>query len=531
MSKKNIFLFLFTVLMLAVAIQPAEAKRKSKAPVETRAKREFRGVWLQTAFQERYMRMQPAEAQAYLTRLVDSLAATGFNAVLFQVRPEGDAFYKSELEPWSRFLTGKQGQAPVPAWDPMQHMIDLCHQHHMEFHAWINPYRMSASKNQVLPQGHLYYQHPNWFVRYDGKLYLNPGMPECRAYVRSVVKDIVSRYDIDALHIDDYFYPYPVKGQTFGDRATFEAYAPQMKLDCNKPEDWDNFRRQSVNILIRSLHDDIRSLKPWVRFGVSPFGIYRNQKSWAEGSATNGTQCYDDLYADVLLWAEQGWIDYIIPQLYWEIGHSAADYATLVGWWSQHIPAQCHLYIGQSIERSLDETDAKRKAKCDLRTKHRHFAQKHALASAQSNVLGNCYWYGYQVDEDQYRVRHYLRDTVFAKRIVLPPAFVHIDKKAPEAIDNLKFKKTEQGLQLVWEQPKTNDPLQLPQYYCIYRYRKGEKIDVERSCEHLLARTRELFYTDASISASGKYTYVVTAIDPCNNESAPTRKTVKIKLK
>jgi len=516
--------------MAAVTI-PAEARRKKVEKIESREKREFRGVWVQTAFQDRYMRMNPTEAQDYLTQLVDNLQDCGINVILFQVRPEGDAFYQSDIEPWSRFLTGKQGKAPEPMWDPMQFMIDLCHARQMEFHAWINPYRMSASKNQVLPQGHLYYEHLDWFVRYDDKLYLNPGMPECRAYVRNVIKDIASRYDIDALHIDDYFYPYPVKGKTFKDRAAFEAYAPQLHYDVKKQEDWDNFRRQSVNILIKGIHDDLRELKPWVRFGVSPFGIYRNQSSWEEGSLTNGTQCYDDLYADVLLWAERGWIDYVIPQLYWEIGHKAADYSTLVKWWSEHTPANCHLYIGQSIERSLDETDAKKKAKSDLRAAHNQFAQKLNEAADCINVRGNSFWYGYQIDDNLYHVREYLKDSIYTQQMVLPPSYSNIDPEAPAKVRDLKVEKGEKGIHVSWKMLNTSDPMQEPRYFCVYRYKKGEKIRISDDCSHLLLRTPFTECYDASIAESGKYIYVVTAVDACNNESAAVRKTVKVKTK
>jgi len=526
--KRILNIWLLILALVTVGMQPAEARRRSSEKVENHNKREFRGVWLQTAFQDRYTRMNPQEVQAYLTQMVDNMQAIGINVILFQVRPEGDAFYKSELEPWSRFLSGKQGMAPVPEWDPMQFMIDLCHARHMEFHAWINPYRMSASKNQILPQGHLYYEHRNWFVRYDDKLYLNPGMPECRAYVREIVKDIVSRYDIDALHIDDYFYPYPIKGKAFNDRATFEAYAPQMNFDVRKPEDHDNFRRKSVNILIKGIHDDVRALKPWVRFGVSPFGIYRNEKSWKGGSKTNGTQCYDDLYADVLLWAEQGWVDYIIPQLYWEIGHKAADYTTLVKWWSEHTPENCHLYIGQSIERSLDETDAKKKAKCDLRLQHKQFMDKLAQAFDCRNIRGNSYWYGYQIDDNLYHVRDFLQKNVYYNGTVLPPAYTNVDPVAPEKVKELKIEAAEQGVHLSWKMLSTTDPMQLPRYFCVYRFEKGERVNID-DCSHLLLRTEFTDCYDNSVAKSGKYVYVVTAIDACNNESVAVRKTVKVK--
>lgn len=518
---------MFFILLCFIA-QPVEARRKKTETIENREKRDFRGVWLQTAFQERYTRLNTTQIKEYLLQMVDDLQDCGINTIMFQVRPEGDAFYRSEIEPWSRFLTGKQGSTPVPEWDPMQYMIDLCHERQMEFHAWINPYRMCASKNMVLPQGHLYYEHPDWFVHYDGRLYLNPGMPECRSYVRSVVKDIVSRYDVDALHIDDYFYPYPIKGMLFDDRATFEAYAPQMNLDTENQEDWNQFRRQSVNILIKAIHNDIQEIKPWVRFGVSPFGIYRNEQTWENGSKTTGIQCYDELFADVLLWAAQGWVDYIIPQLYWEIGYAPADYSELVKWWNDHTPDNCHLYIGQSIERSLDETDANRKAQSDLLKDHKHFMEKLNLAAQCTKVRGNSYWFGYQIEDNLYHVRDFLKQYVYNQGRALHPAFTHIDAEVPAKVVDLKIEASEQGPHLSWKMLNTADALQAPKYFCVYRFEKGEKVNID-DVSHLLLSTPYTDCYDTQVEHAGKYVYVVTAIDACNNESTPVRKIVKVK--
>ncbi|MBQ0057301.1 MAG: family 10 glycosylhydrolase, partial [Bacteroidales bacterium] len=511
------------ILLILLLIPGMASARRSKSGVFSNANqnREFRGTWVQTAFQERYMRMSPPQCREYLTQLVDDLAATGFNAILFQIRPEGDAFYRSDIEPWSRFLTGKQGLAPVEEWDPMEYLIRLCHQRQIEFHAWINPYRMSASKSLVMSRNHVYHQHPEWFVRYDDKLYLNPAMPECRQYVRDVVKDIVSRYNIDALHIDDYFYPYPVKGKAFDDKAAYEAYAPMMNIDPSDPDALGKFRRRSVDILIKSLHEDIRSLKPWVRFGVSPFGIYRNAASWKGGSQTAGTQCYDDLYADVLFWAREGWIDYVIPQLYWEVGHTVADYTTLVRWWSDNVPSSCMLYIGQSIERSLDDPKDT-KPTPDLRTSNRHLTAKFAQARACRNVSGNCFWYAYQVNENAYHVRDFLRQSVFQTH-VLPPAYTHIDSRVPDKVQNLNIGLTSNGLRLSWRFFETQDPLQRPRFFCVYKFRKDEKVQ-PGDPRHLILRTTSTEFIDQDIATSSKYTYVVTAVDAVGNESAPVKK-------
>lgn len=379
-------------------VKPLPTKQKKK---------DFRGAWIQTAWQDRYQRMSPAECQAYLTKLVDELYFVGFNAIIFQVRPEGDAFYMSEYEPWSRFLCGVQGKSPNPLWDPMAFMIELCHKRNMEFHAWLNPYRMSASKTLKMDEEHIYFKHPEWFVNFNDNLYLNPGLPESRAFIRAVVGDIVSRYDVDAIHMDDYFYPYPVAGKTFDDVDAFNTYAPLLNIDTTKPDALGDFRRRNVDILIKSIHEDIQKIKPDVRFGISPFGIYRNKKTWEGGSETNGTQCYDDLYADVLFWAQAGWIDYLIPQIYWEIGHNLADYSTLVKWWDNNTPKGCDLYIGQSIERSLDGSASNKKTPL-LTNSNYNLSRKLNEASGSKNVKGNCFWYAYQVQDNAFGIRDYL---------------------------------------------------------------------------------------------------------------------------
>ena len=534
---KHPLLLTLSTLLLFPACKTASksASTTSTAAVEQRdQKHEFRGAWIQTAWQDRYQNKSPEQCRRYLSQLVETLYQTGFNAILFQVRSEGDAFYQSKYEPWSRFLTGTQGKAPSPVWDPMAYLIELCHDRGMEFHAWINPYRMYSSKTFNLASGHLYSQHPEYFVIFDDRLYLNPGLPESRAWIRSVINDIVTRYDVDAIHMDDYFYPYPVAGKEFNDIATFQAYAPQMGYNPQSRADLANFRRRSVNILIKSVHDDIRALKPWVRFGISPFGIYRNQKSWEDGSMTNGTQCYDDLYADVLLWAQSGWIDYVIPQLYWEIGHKAADYTTLCDWWSRHIPAPCQLYIGQSIERSLDGSASSNPAP-NLRYKSSHILNKLNQARSSKNVHGNCFWYAYQVEDNKFGVRDFLRQSVFQQK-AMAPRFENLDDDAPgkvRGIDGQLVRNAngQLGLHVKWTAPKAgkkdaNDPIL---YFNVYRFRKGEMVNT-RSMKHLYCQTSRTEFIDYGVSGTDKYTYVITAVDHCNNEGKSAKKSFKVKL-
>ena len=295
----------------------------------SRTKREFRGAWIQ-AVNGQFIGMSTDQMKQTLSYQLDELWKDGVNAVIFQVRPECDALYKSDIEPWSRFLTSEQGRAPQPYWDPLQWMIDECHKRGMELHAWINPYRAKTKTTKTLASNHIAVKRPDLCFEYDGLYLLNPGCEESMKYICRVVDDIVKRYDIDGLHIDDYFYPYPAAGQVINDQAQYA----KNKKGFNNIADW---RRDNVNVFVKMLSKTIHDRKPWVKFGVSPFGIYRNKKSDPNlGSETNGTQNYDDLYADVLLWVNNGWIDYCVPQIYWEIGNKAADYKTLITWWNKH---------------------------------------------------------------------------------------------------------------------------------------------------------------------------------------------------
>ena len=264
-------------LLLAVTAQTAVAQNGYKCP-----KREFRGAWIQCV-NGQFQGMTTAQMQQNLVHQLDELQKDGANAIIFQVRPECDALYPSKIEPWSRYLTGAQGKAPSPYWDPLQWMIDQCHKRGMEMHAWINPYRAKTAGTRELAQNHVAVQHPNSVFPYAGQLILNPGMPENRQYIYKVVDDIVSRYDIDGLHIDDYFYPYPSPGVEIPDQAQFEQYNNGLK-------DVADWRRYNVNVFVKELGEHIHKLKPWVKFGVSPFGIYRNSSSSPIGSATNGLQ-------------------------------------------------------------------------------------------------------------------------------------------------------------------------------------------------------------------------------------------------
>ena len=403
-------------------------------------KREFRGAWMHTV-SGHYKGMGTAEMQKLLIEQLNSLQEAGINAIIFQVRPEADALYISNIEPWSRFLTGKQGQAPSPLWDPMAFMIEQCHKRGMEFHAWVNPYRVKTNLKSELAPTHIYWQHPEWFLQYGNQLYFDPGLPESRKYICKVMKDIVDRYDVDAIHMDDYFYPYPIAGQDFPDNLSFARYG----MGFSNKQDW---RRDNVNVLVKELHELIHTEKPWVKFGISPFGIYRNKKSDPNGSDTKGLQNYDDLYADILLWINNGWVDYTIPQVYWEIGHPAADYETLVGWWAKHAFKR-PLFIGQDVLRTVQKADLQNPSINQM-------PRKMELQRAYPAIGGSCQWPAVEVVANAGNYRDMLIRS-YHRFPALPPVFAFIDDKAPKQVSKLKDVWTEDGLILFWKAPEAKD--------------------------------------------------------------------------
>jgi len=497
-------LILLLALFLATGVG-AQIQQQSPYP-----KREFRGAWIQ-AVNGQFRGIPTEKLKQTLIDQLNSLQGAGINAIIFQVRPEADALYASQLEPWSRFLTGVQGQAPSPYWDPMQFMIDECHKRGMEFHAWINPYRVKTSLKSELSANHLYNIHPEWFVTYNNQLFFDPALPESRRHICMVVADIVSRYDVDAIHMDDYFYPYPAKGMDFPDDASFARYGGGF----TNRADW---RRSNVNILIQKIHETIRGLKPWVKFGISPFGIYRNEKNDPLGSKTNGLQNYDDLYADVLLWARNGWVDYNIPQISWQIGHPAADYETLVKWWAKNTENR-PLFIGQSVMNTIQNADPKNPSMNQL-------PRKMALERAYQTIGGSCQWPASAVVENAGKYRDALVQE-YHKYPALVPVFDFMDDKAPGKVRKVKKVWTEDGYMLFWTAPKAKDEMDRAVQYVVYRFDDKEKVNID-DASHIVAVTRNNFYKLPYKDGKNKYRYVVTALDRLHNESKSVSKKVKL---
>ncbi len=478
--------------------------------VSAQQKREFRGAWIQCV-NGQFKGIGTETMQRTLTYQLNELQKDGCNAIIFQVRPECDALYESDLEPWSYYLTGVQGEKPNPYWDPLQWMIDECHRRGMELHAWINPYRAKTKSPHQNAANHVIVRHPEWTFDYDGLTLLNPAYKECRDYICDVVKDIVERYDVDGLHIDDYFYPYPVAGVEIPDEAQYRAAPNGMK----NRDDW---RRYNVNMFIQQVYETIHATKPWVKFGVSPFGIYRNQKSDPNGSKTNGLQNYDQLYADVLLWDANGWMDYCVPQLYWEIGNKAADYDELIHWWNRHL-TRTPLYIGEDVERTVKYPDLTNKSQHQL-------AAKMALHAELPRIQGTVLWYAKAAVDNVGNYGTLLRNNYW-RMPALQPLMPHIDKKAPKAPRKLKAVRMDDGEHvLFWMPPKGKGWQDEAASYVVYRFEKGEPINIDDPSKIVKVTTDCLYMIPAG--QSGRFTYVVTALDRMQNESKIAKKKVKL---
>ena len=476
-------------------------------------KREFRGAWLQCV-NGQYLGKSPQQLRDMLSDQLDVLHGAGINAILFQVRAEGDALYRSDIEPWSRYLTGTQGLAPSDGWDPLAWMVTECHRRGMECHAWINPYRAKTAGTKEVATNHIAATHPERLFQYGDLLIFNPALEINRQYTCMVIEDILKRYDVDGLHMDDYFYPYPTAGQVIPDQNNF-AVDPR---GFSSIEDW---RRDNVNLLIREIHDLVRKVKPWVKFGISPFGIYRNSPDGTnseKGSATRGTQNYDDLYADIVLWQERGWVDYLIPQIYWNIGYNVADYEVLAHWWNDYCGHRL-LYIGQDVERTVKEADPKN-------PNIHQMISKYTLQRSLPNVQGSCQWYAAAVVNNPGNYRTML-EREYHKYPALQPLMPWIDKKAPKKVSKLSvsFERNSGQIYLTWKAPKAKKPLDEATRYAIYRFAPGEKVSITADdASHLVAVVGEPRY-HLQGNQTG-CTFVVTALDRLQNES----KAVKVKL-
>lgn len=428
-------------------------------------KYEFRAAWIATVANIDWPTRgnYDSESQkAEYIQLLDMHVKNGMNAVVVQIRPAADAFYPSEYEPWSEWLTGKQGRAPAPYYDPLQFMIEEAHKRGLEFHAWCNPYRaeLTIGKSSIAPD-HITKKRPDWFLVYGGKRYFDPGNKEVQEYVVKVIRDIVKRYDVDALHFDDYFYPYRIPNREFPDTRSYTRHGKGMARDA--------WRRSNVDSIIIKLNRAIKEEKPDCRFGISPFGVWRNKSKDSLGSETTAGQTnYDDLYADILLWLREGYIDYVVPQLYWEHGHRAAPYEVLVDWWAEHSYGR-HCYIGLGYYKGGSNArwrDAEI-IPSQIRDARRHAAIQGAVYFSSKSFLSNPNGWNDSLQNNYYRYP------------ALIPPMPWIDSIAPTAPVITSIKKT-QGNDSLLINIANSDQTKKARKLALYIFNSPQSFDVSQ---------------------------------------------------
>ncbi len=523
---RNLIIFLsFLVISPALQAQPVFPKR------------EFRAVWVATIanidYPPKASHQTSVQKYEYL-KMLDELEEMGMNAIIFQVRPAADAFYKSSYEPWSAYLTGQQGRVPDQKdFDLLSFMVEEAHKRSMEFHAWLNPYRATFDLDTFnLAANHPLWQHRDWFLKYGSRFYFNPSKPEVRNHISKVVAEIVSNYDIDAIHFDDYFYPYKIRNLPFPDSVDFV----QRRGAINDIEDW---RRQNVDLLIRQVADTIKTLKPYVQFGISPFGVWRNRSADPiQGSDTRaGQTCYDDLYADVLKWMRNEWIDYVVPQIYWHIGFPIADHKTLVEWWSRHAFGR-NLYVGHAAYKVgnpnvidwLDPAELPNQIRLNRNTYHTQGSIYFSTKSVRNNPLGFA---------DSLR-------RIYQKPAMIPEMkFLNLPYHPSPSLR--KIKKRDKGLKISWIGKKQKRGLfsflkkknkenikDKPYYYVIYKF-EGEWVGNVNTAENIFkitsfnAKNYNTIY-DPDYEEGKTYTYIISPVNRQHTEGGfSNRRTVLIK--
>lgn len=398
----------FLFLILSACLSGAAPNPLDRVP--PRPLREFRGAWIATVANLDWPSapgLSTADQKTELTRLLDKAVQMNLNVVIFQVRPACDALYASRFEPWSEFLTGQMGRGPNPFYDPLSFAIKEAHRRGLELHAWFNPFRVRAPNGKSGPAtNHVLRTHPEFIRSHGSQLWLDPGLKDARDHSVRVILDVVKRYDIDGVHLDDYFYPYPERNSAgqlleFPDQPAWQQYqAAGGKLA--RP-DW---RRKNIDDFIQGLHRQIKAEKPWVKFGISPFGIWR---LGFPAQLKKGLDAYEHLYSDSRKWLAEGWVDYFAPQLYWSLHGPDQSYATLLNWWSAQNPKERLLTPGNNLTKVGDQWTAGEVVNQILQTRK------------QSGTSGNIFWNITSLMRNNDKLADTIRQTLYAQPALIPP--------------------------------------------------------------------------------------------------------------
>ncbi len=451
MTKNTLFLLLF------LASTSCGIFKSTYPPPKT----EFRGVWIATVVNIDWPTngsdSWEKQKEDYLA-ILDFYQNLNLNAVIVQIRAAGDAFYPSAYAPWSRFLTGIEGLAPETEEDPLAWMIKEAHLRGFEFHAWLNPYRATFDLNtHILAASHDYNEHQDWMLKYGKKFYYDPGIPEVRQHLVNIMKEVVVNYDVDAIHFDDYFYPYKIKDEVLQDSLSYNAYAlPRQSL-----EDW---RRGNVDSLVKNVKQAIKNTKPWVQFGISPFGVWKNKSTDPRGSDTSaGQTTYEDLYADPLVWMEEGWVDYLVPQVYWSLDLPVASHKKIVEWWANDSLAS-NIYIGNAAYKIRNNSDKAWKRKKEL-------PNQLQLARNTSKVQGNVLFSAKSLLGDHHDVVKYIKKKYY-KYPALTPVSPLIQASKNGLPEIAAITEEENFIQIRFKADEAY------QYALVYISKKGNEVNV-----------------------------------------------------
>jgi uncharacterized lipoprotein YddW (UPF0748 family) len=484
-------LFVYSFVFFLISFSPTSA--------QVPPKREFRGAWIATVTNLDWPSSagnDPAVQRLQLTTVLDGLKLLNINAVVFQIRPACDAFYQSAIEPWSYWLTGQQGRAPASQFDPLQFALDEAHRRGMELHAWFNPYRAEVKVGSFpLAANHVAVQHPEWILPFGTLRMLDPGIPDVRAYVVSVIMDVVRRYDIDGVHWDDYFYPYG--GIANEDSASWRLYNRGFT-------DKASWRRDNVNLLVRTVHDSIQAVKSNVKFGISPFGIWKN----GTPSGIVGTSAFDALYCDAVTWLNQQWLDYITPQLYWVLG-GLQDYGKLMPWWSQQRNGR-HLYVGEAPYRihppSPNDWSASELPNQIRLNRTNSYAQGSVFFRAKMGLLDNPKGFADSLKNNLYRYP------------ALRPIMTWKETIPPNTPSSLAIARFSSFATISWSAPSPAQDGGMAEEYVVYR---STSLPIQLDdARNILAVQSSSNYIEQPLPGAGvTYYYGVTALDRLHNES------------
>ncbi|WP_281321913.1 glycoside hydrolase family 10 protein [Flavobacterium aestivum] len=507
-SKKSFALHIIALHIIALLLSTIIGYAQKR---EMHPKNEFRAVWIATVVNIDWPKnsLDSVEKQkSDFIQTLDTYKNLNYNAVIVQIRSVGDAFYPSTLAPWSRYLTGVEGQAPRPYYDTLQWMIAEAHARGFEFHAWLNPYRATFDlKTELLSRSHDFYKHPEWMIEYGGKYYYNPALPEVQQHLTAVIEEVVKNYDIDAIHFDDYFYPYKIKGIEFNDSVSYKKLGNGLSL-----ADW---RRLNVANFVKSISFTIKNLKPWVQFGISPFGVWRNKSVDPKGSDTQSGQTnYDDLFADPMDWMNNNWIDYIVPQLYWSIDHKTASYAKLMKWWSENIPNNTALYIGNSTYKIKADSDKKWNNIYEI-------PNQIDLTRSYENVQGNGFFSAKCFINKNLDVVKVLKENEY-KYPALPLPVPHFKKEITDSLAISSITKDSVNYYISFQKPITK-----VRYIVVYGAKDVSKIDINDASQILekiavLDENKDFNIQVPCYKLIGNTAFAFTFVDYYANESPET---------